>query len=537
MTAVTYRIALGEPTLATTLDGDPNSAVSADFVPGTALRGAVIGLFLRRQGVGSLDPADPWHRRLFFDGTTRFLNAYPLDRAGHRSLPTPRCWYQAKESAATVYDLAVEPDQRIDQPRRVDDPFHRVDHDDNLTLIRPERRVTIHTRRRRSAGGPGRDEGDVYRYDALAPGQGFGAAIVCGDSDDAALLHHLLAAAGTIGLGGARSAGYGLAEIGEVRLEDDWAETENFGESERDGDQLILTLLSDALLRDAWGQPAADERTLTAALQTSLDVDLRLQDAFLDVQLVGGFNRTWGLPLPQAPAIAQGSVVVYRAPGAPGGDLQQRLRHLEATGLGERRAEGFGRVAVNQYDVERWKPLAEPAEADRRLVSLDPSGPAGLLAQRMTDRMGREQLDRGVVSLANNLTAQAAAAPATTRSQIARLRGVVRDVILLPPAVARSQLLAYLDHAAARSVSRQQLDRCSVGGQPLAAWVRAQLQDPSEVYDALLRATGSSRPPTVGSIATVGREELAFACTLRLIDAVLLRLSKSQVGAREGDDG
>src|SRR5262245_29272702 len=82
---ITYHITLLEPTLVTALEGDPNSAVAFPYLPGSTLRGAVIGKYLRHEQLRQLDSTDEQVRRLFFDATTRYLNGYPLDQQGSRT--------------------------------------------------------------------------------------------------------------------------------------------------------------------------------------------------------------------------------------------------------------------------------------------------------------------------------------------------------------------------------------------------------------------------------------------------------------------
>ena len=54
--------------------------------------------------------------------------------------------------------------------------------------------------------------------------------------------------------------------------------------------------------------------------------------------------------MPQVPALAAGSVFVFNYEGELNID---RIRALENRGLGERRVDGFGRIAVNWLDEHR----------------------------------------------------------------------------------------------------------------------------------------------------------------------------------------
>ena len=73
--------------------------------------------------------------------------------------------------------------------------------------------------------------------------------------------------------------------------------------------------------------------------------------AFQSMKIIGGFNRKWGLPLVQTPALRAGSVFVYK----PGDIDKETIKKYLDKGIGERRVEGFGRIAVNLNRRESLK--------------------------------------------------------------------------------------------------------------------------------------------------------------------------------------
>lgn len=83
MKAVTFLLHTQQPILATSLQGDPNSDVSYPYIPGSMIRGVLIGRYLKRHGLRETEDildnqSFPDVTRLFFDdGKTRYLNAYP----------------------------------------------------------------------------------------------------------------------------------------------------------------------------------------------------------------------------------------------------------------------------------------------------------------------------------------------------------------------------------------------------------------------------------------------------------------------------
>lgn len=143
MKVINYRVTLLEPTLVTSLQGDPNSAVAFDYLPGSVLRGVLIGKYL---GSKLVDTGDSTLRRLFFDGTTRYLNGYPLDMDGHLSVPVPLSWQQEKDDEDVIFDFAVEEQDHKKQWKPVTASFYTWS-DEDVRLIQPTRNIAVHTQR------------------------------------------------------------------------------------------------------------------------------------------------------------------------------------------------------------------------------------------------------------------------------------------------------------------------------------------------------------------------------------------------------
>lgn len=527
MKAITYRLTLLEPILVTALDGDPNSAVAFNYLPGSALRGAVIGKYLRAKKLTTdqFDAADPDARRLFFDGTTRYLNGYLVNN-DKRTLPTPQSWQREKGEETPLYDFAVEPlapgDTKQWQPALK--PFC-VLMDNGARLVQPDRHIMVHTARNRRFGRPQdprlvrKDEnpGAVYRYDALAAGQTFAAVILCEDADAKALKSLLT---GEVTLGGSRSGGYGRVQFQSEppKEEATWREAGSVLVPDVEG-KLIVTLLSDALLRDGNGQFIVDPEVVTAALAACLGAPLYLKQSFLRGQVVGGFNRKWGLPLPQVLAAQMGSVFVYDAPTCGA----SKLHKLEAQGIGERRAEGFGRVAVNWHIEEKWEvegPILPPPPP---AIAIPVNTAAERIAKRMTERMLRQRLDRILAQRANELGKHI---KQPSNSQLSRLRAVVLDTLRQPPHEGRSRLHTYLGNIEARQTTRKQFKGDHVAGKELLDWLRFRVDDDSNIWRELqLKATNL---PRVGNVAAELTTDLAYEYNLRLVHEVLALAAKKR---------
>ncbi|HOK59105.1 MAG TPA: hypothetical protein PL047_08875 [Methanothrix sp.] len=503
MKALTYEIHLLEPLLATRLGGgDPNSAVGFEFIPGSLVRGMVIGRYAPQNPI---DAADAEFRRLFLDGSVRFLNAYP-QAYGRRTLPVPLSWHREKDSGKTapIYDFAVQvPDGTDRQWQRIEQPFCYLwvseDGDFKVELAKPERRINIHTARedrQRVTKG----ESTVFRYEALAPEQVFRGVILADQEDDLETLKQWLPEGEVVHLGGSHLAGYGQARLQKVGIQDDWHEYKPVGEDT--DDFIIVTLLSDALIRDPQ----------TGAYVTTLEpvVGYAHQQVFVNVCVVGGFNRKWNLPLPQTPAIQAGSVFVYPA----NDDLLSRLQSLEVSSIGERRAEGLGRIAVNWHRAAEIVPVEKPAPSTPLSFTLR-DGDSVDLARRMVERMLRQKLDRALVAAVNRLQIQ----HPPSNAQLSRMRLVARRALSQKNA---QVIIQHLDGM--KKAARDQFQRARIGGERLDDWLRARAENVQGIWELL--QVDQKQSPALGGIQPEWTEALALEYTVRLIDRVLQRAQK-----------
>lgn len=280
MKAIRYNLLLELPVLATELQGEPNSAVSTPYLPGSALRGALVACYLREQNRQELDADAHEARGLFLGEKTRYLNAYPLlTGEEHPALPVSEAWrYNKRDSHADhteerkLYNLSIEDIPTPDnfQEERVGAAFVWIQHD-TARLYSPPRQVNVHTQRDAIRGRATEERGAVYRYDALAAGLRLQAVILTEDQYVDTLKH--LIEDTTLWIGRARRAGYGQVRVTETQVLEDWHEWSAEAEpiELETGGILQVIFTSDALLRDDDGQPALNPKS---ALQTYLGVSL-----------------------------------------------------------------------------------------------------------------------------------------------------------------------------------------------------------------------------------------------------------------------
>jgi len=423
---VTFLLHTKQPILVTSLQGDPNSDVSFSYIPGSTIRGMLISRYIKRYNLTNEDDIldNPDIRTLFFNGNTRYLNAYLYSKQKQkRSLPVPQSWFKRKHDDLSdtpdiqVYDFSYERPNQDTSYKSLEQDFCIID-DESALLYQPKRRINIHNMRNRQKGRGTDDDGAVFRYEALDAGQTFQAVIICdrqNDTEQTKTLNRqndieqiktLLSPINTW-LGGSQSAGYGQVEIDSIEEVKDWVEVGIPPENREDENPefLRITLLSDLILRDERGHyvvtPVTESGSneilqlaspLTKILEEYLDMTLQPKASFVGSSIVGGFNRKWGLPLPQTPALTAGSVFIFKYEGKLD---PQKVSNLENQGVGERRVDGFGRIAINwlketpYFDATLESPSIVAESQQQPSLTFQ----ASQIATKMTRRLLEKKLD------------------------------------------------------------------------------------------------------------------------------------------------
>lgn len=489
--------------------GDPNSEVTLSYIPGSVIRGLMVARYVKEKATDN-----PEFVRRFLNGEVRYLNGYLL-KEGKRTLPSPASWQKVKDSnlqnpggSVKMYDFAVKEPDLEDQLSAQESGFF-IDREKFLP-VQPERHIAVHIARRDRQRPTGQGS-TVFRYESLAAGQTFRAVLLADDADDLAALQKSLPSGTEISVGRSHRSGYGLVRVSWPHVQE---QREYSQVAEAVGGNLIVTLLSDCLLRDA--QSGAYVTDLSSLVKE------KAKAAFVTTRVVGGFNRKWNLPLAQGQAMAAGSVFVYTYDP----NLAKKLADWEAKGIGERTVEGFGRIAVN------WQSNAvmELSKPTNRPIQFDPTAPKTLkgdalnLAQTLVRRLTENQLESKLSEKLSTLTIE----PRPTNSQLARLRIVAKKdqraaaeaKSVLQTSSAMTNLAAYLDRETLRKPARDQLQRAKIDGQSLLSWLSALTQNPQSIWTELKPVK------SVGGVSVPLTDADAVYYTARLVDAVCRQASK-----------
>lgn len=547
MKAITYRIYLEQPLLATQMLGDPNNSISFDYIPGSSIRGMLINRYIERHNLAETNILNDTNcRRLFFSGETRYLHAYPLTSNERRSLPTPRSLL--KQKTAKLEPSSPIPVYNAGHEEWTEEEYREVEQEDTLkpvtqnfwlpsdastiTLYNKEQpnQLAVHVQRDRSKGRATRAQGAVFQYDALAPGQWFIGIILVDTDTDATTIGDLMQP-DIAWLGRSRSANYGRVRIiPDPDAKSDWREIGDTHPLIAAKSFVTLTLLSDTLLRDTDGQPIATLAHQPIAHEpTHEDPRLLLDDTILSAYLgvkvlidcnhsftasiqLGGFNRTWRLPLQQAYALRAGSVIVFEPQAALDASS---IRRLEQQGIGERRTEGYGRIAFS-WDLDMQLNAHVGALFSQREETKPLSPTAQVLAQRMAKRLLEQQIEQSITLFVRDEVIQRSGVIASMpkNSQLGRVRVLVRRAMVTNDlTIVRTGLDQF------QATGRQQFERATIQRGSLWDWLNELLMNPDTIWSKL--ALSNDRLPVIADRKAQKDAALTSHTALRLIEAVL----------------
>ena len=328
-----------------------NTVHTDDFVPGTAIRGALAGRILRRQ-----PPNDEFTR--LFEIAVRCEDGHPsvVSRGDdgtitgiERSTPIPSSRRICKYECGTAVDLAaihlwdeVFPNacSKCGAPLKATTGWE--DHEG-----RPVRTQTELLGKTELVGPGSREYGtardESLRFDvAISCGQTFTAPLI-GEGGD---LDRLLEMANfnmgdSIRVGRSKSTQGGLKVIA----------IESHPIDPLGGDMsggLVVTLMSRAIIVDPFLRPTTELPNITGLSdrKESDDIDGAGDPIrWMATEMVTGWNAGQALPKPTDRALSRGSVFTFEATDDGDGYLEELSGWFER-GIGLRRSEGFGSVRV-----------------------------------------------------------------------------------------------------------------------------------------------------------------------------------------------
>ncbi len=300
---------------------------------------------------------------LFLRGGVRFPTLYPLFPGGrghfYPAALVPQDGFACKTYRKHPIQWGTQQPEQMETCKECNGPVKGI-RQEFLSLrkldpkrFRPEMRSEMHIQIDPRKGRV--EEGQLFEYVALEAGQYFAGELVCADQDAWELLQEFTGLEEKkpipLWLGKGTRRGYGRVTMWLERLEENkppvWIQ-QSLDQRVRDVGELTMTLLTDAVVTDAWGRFVAGFEDGWVSRELDLQVEVVKGHDFAATKVVDGFNTKLRLPRWRDVTLAAGSSVRLRVVGqSETENLLAAIGEIELNGIGLRRNEGYGQVAFN----------------------------------------------------------------------------------------------------------------------------------------------------------------------------------------------
>lgn len=381
---------------------------SLRYIPGTAVRGAVVCALLQKEGTEGFEKV----RQSLLSCAVRFSNAYPCipcpkpsavqqnvsadgpaeasadgrtgnaanagttsdasaggDPADYKELiPTPSGFYESKSGDRFVNVLKTGD---------VDDGMKRAGIGEFCML--EENKVTgFHVTpgsdMKNNLNTGEMDDQKIFRSEYIERGHMFAGYVFTREEEMAGVLERLFSGfpGGELRIGSGRNQASGRCRILAVRRTREYPGSE-YGKSGEITSPAYMELLSDTVMRDENGEYCGlNLRSLEECFGVT---GLAVERCASSVRTVQGYNSTWRVRTPSSLMYCKGSVFRLTFEGTI---LREKVEETMQKGIGIRRSEGFGQILfLDNYEAIAGKKNGGEALLRRKSLHMAEKGEAG----------------------------------------------------------------------------------------------------------------------------------------------------------------
>jgi len=349
-----------------------------DYIPGSVLWGTFATRFPKSNMQKFYET--------FFQEKVIFTNLYPAIDSEVIALPLPLSTFACKYKPGWTKKIGIDGkkhnfyDYLLDTSKLekkcllcqsikknfVDGFYYKEKEGNTYYSYKVKKTVDMHNHIDDESQSTKKDNG-LYSYEPLIKGQKFrGYIVLKGEWADFEDIIKIIESMNDkeISIGKGRNNGYGLSIINIIfdenyKLSDDKRLYIN-DKLDLLNNKFTITLLSDLFFRDNYGNyyTYIDELLLSNILNDEVNnyfppENFKLTRSFCRSKEVDGFNMKHKLPKNKMIGLQKGSSFCFKYYKLDGQSLSKRLLEVERNGIGLRKSEGYGMIAINlPYHME-----------------------------------------------------------------------------------------------------------------------------------------------------------------------------------------
>jgi len=358
---LTYTVKTLSPVLLSSGDGDVNLVRTKDYFPGSVLLGLFAAGLIEEEGYTSPHLEEKFYR-WFLQGELQFSPAYLQGTVNDQEtifLPTPFSIHTDKKKE-NIYELLIESASGTSALGGYTSISGSIIYREALT----KQLMFHHSRSDRIMGHS--QEGEIFFYEALSPGQVFKGDIR-GTEADLLTFKKIFHKKRLYRAGRSKNTQYGQIEIELRNIQKNAAEKMLRDSLDNDSDlednELILYFASPVILCNKNGFPQVNVILLQEYLREYFGETFKITKSFCRLEEIENFVSVWKLKKPVDRAFSAGSVFFLEFEEAITENTVASLTRLSLEGLGERVNEGYGRVVIKAnlpeaYELKDYQSLS-----------------------------------------------------------------------------------------------------------------------------------------------------------------------------------
>lgn len=358
MKSLHYKIITKAPVIIPKSSGDINLIESEDFIPGSVILGAIANLYLDKKNVKDA-LQDAKFKDFFLSDKVIFTNAMLskfIDTKNYKAEFFPYCYQYDKTEPSLINNIFNQDDEFFEdkQLKSIAGLFAKKN-DDILIKMETVKEINFHHARDRKTGTS--KQGIIFNYEAISKGQTFCGEIL-GETHDLEEIKKLFNSISGIFLGRSKTSQYGKCTIEVGNIEDYKIDTEY-------NENVLLTFKSDTIIYNKNGFSSPDLNTIQDYLTEILGSKIVINPtkAFIKYKQIENFISVYKIKRIKETAIAAGSCFELQLDKNQLNNLKKYL----ISGIGIRRNEGFGRIAIDTSEFEK----IIQAKSNTKSVSID----------------------------------------------------------------------------------------------------------------------------------------------------------------------
>lgn len=441
---ITYKLRAMENLKLAKTNMQIDSHDSMDYISGSSVRGAFIYKYIRANNVADINKGD--HREKLLAGGIKFLNAYPLYEDS-RSIPLPKAYFAPKEKIKAFeekMDIFLGLDKALPPGYEKIRLCEFVHIDDEYTKVKVEKVSNLHINKRK-------EKNILFRYEAIKKGQVFGGIIKAEEDTYVDEIVNLLENE-IIYIGGSKGSGYGKCIIEDVQVLDENPEEKIFKIND-DEEFVYIIALSDIIYKDELGiyRTKLDEDILKRALNIE---EVEFIDSSIETKNITSFNNKWNARTPNIVSIKAGSIFKYRV----GKGLSvSKLKLLMDKGIGERKGEGYGRIAIATELKDMVFNNSLLSVEDRKL-DYPLSDEEKILINEIGEKIFKLRVESKISEMVLDLDKRLKNSRGLKDSQWGTLKELFESLLFLDIETGKNKYFEYIEHIVKkRSISLKQM--------------------------------------------------------------------------------